>query len=282
MLLLSRARRLGSLAVIASNPRSAQSFAAHTSNAMACPTPKYLTAEKAVELDQKLMSTPGFSIDQLMELAGLSVACSIAKEYDSSGKLLIVCGPGNNGGDGLVAARHLFHFGYQTAVYYPKRSPKQLFVNLVHQLEQLDITMLQDLPDADSIKAEYALIVDAIFGFKFLGGIRAPFDSVIRTMKAANIPIASIDIPSGWDVNTGHSDTADSTLALQPEFLPPSMAKQYDLEWLPRYPGTEQCMHICECLPGGRERGCFSSKQLVMSDAKCKLRHLSVGLVGTS
>jgi NAD(P)H-hydrate epimerase len=173
------------------------------------------------------------------------------------------------GGDGLVAARHLFHFGYQTAVYYPKRSSKQLFVNLVHQLEQLDITMLQDLPDTDSIKAEYQLIVDAIFGFSFSGGIRSPFDSVIRTMKAANVPIASVDIPSGWDVNTGYSDTADSSLALQPEFLcsltapkpaaalfqgkhhylggrflPPSMAKQYDLEWLPCYPGTEQCVKL--------------------------------------
>jgi hypothetical protein len=68
MLLLSRACRLGSLAVLASNLRPAQSFAAHTSSAMTCSTPKYLTAEKAVELDQKLMSTPGFSIDQVSHL----------------------------------------------------------------------------------------------------------------------------------------------------------------------------------------------------------------------
>jgi hypothetical protein len=67
MLLLGRARRLGPLAVIASNLRAAHCFAAHTSAAMGtqCPSPKYLTAEKAVELDQRLMSTPGFSIDQV-------------------------------------------------------------------------------------------------------------------------------------------------------------------------------------------------------------------------
>ena len=61
------------------------------------------------------MGPLGFSIDQLMELAGLSVASSILAEYPPSQypKVLIVAGPGNNGGDGLVAARHLYHFGYK-------------------------------------------------------------------------------------------------------------------------------------------------------------------------
>lgn len=47
-----------------------------------------------------------------MELAGLSVACAISKSYsnDKTNSILVCCGPGNNGGDGLVAARHLFLF----------------------------------------------------------------------------------------------------------------------------------------------------------------------------
>lgn len=50
-----------------------------------------------------------------MELAGLSVACSLASEYQVQKypRILVIAGPGNNGGDGLVAARHLYHFGYQ-------------------------------------------------------------------------------------------------------------------------------------------------------------------------
>lgn len=61
------------------------------------------------------MGPLGFSVDQLMELAGLSVASSILAEYPPSeySRVLIVAGPGNNGGDGLVAARHLYHFGYK-------------------------------------------------------------------------------------------------------------------------------------------------------------------------
>jgi len=59
------------------------------------------------------MGPLGFSIDQLMELAGLSCAEATATAFpERSRKVLVVAGPGNNGGDGLVAARHLTHFGY--------------------------------------------------------------------------------------------------------------------------------------------------------------------------
>lgn len=75
------------------------------------------------------MSTGAFSIDQLMELAGLSVSQALFKlqPLSKGKKILVACGPGNNGGDGLVAARHLFHYGYQPTVYYPKQSKNELY-----------------------------------------------------------------------------------------------------------------------------------------------------------
>lgn len=76
----------------------------------------YLSQDQAQAIDLDLMGPLGFSVDQLMELAGLSVASSLAEVYsraDHSGGVLVFAGPGNNGGDGLVAARHLHHFGYR-------------------------------------------------------------------------------------------------------------------------------------------------------------------------
>jgi len=63
-----------------------------------------------------------FSLDQLMELAGLACAQALAKVYNKEKypRVLVCCGPGNQGGDGLVAARHLGMFGYRPTIYMPK------------------------------------------------------------------------------------------------------------------------------------------------------------------
>ena len=74
--------------------------------------------DEAAAVDEELMGPLSFSVDQLMELAGLSVASAVRAEYPpaSCARVLVIAGPGNNGGDGLVAARHLHHFGYAVAV----------------------------------------------------------------------------------------------------------------------------------------------------------------------
>lgn len=87
---------------------------------------KSLTQEESRLLDEKLMSPEyGFSLAQLMELAGLSVAEAVQHFYprETYRDIIVFCGPGNNGGDGLVAARHLASFGYTVTVIVPRTKP---------------------------------------------------------------------------------------------------------------------------------------------------------------
>ncbi|KAL9973983.1 hypothetical protein ACROYT_G020510 [Oculina patagonica] len=226
---------------------------------------KYLNQEEAQKIDQELFNEYSFSVDQLMELAGLSVAVALTKAYPreaSQPKVLVCSGPGNNGGDGLVAARHLKMFGYIPTIYYPKRTEKQLFKNLVTQCEKMDIPFISEILTATQIDADYKLIVDAIFGFSFKGNARPPFGDVLSVLKEVKIPVCSVDIPSGWHVEDGNPNgikpdflislTAPKLCAkhfqgrfhfLGGRFVPNSLAQKYNLS-LPEYPGTEPCMML--------------------------------------
>lgn len=166
---------------------------------------KHISQIKAQEIDQQLMGKYGFSLDILMELAGFSVAEAVLKTYPpvTHRRILICAGPGNNGGDALVAARHLFHFGYAPTILYPKQPQKQIFINLTHQCKSLGI------PFVDALTHDIDVILDGIFGFSFdaSGIIRPPFDSLLKDLKSATSPIVSIDIPSGWNVDKPEIDT---------------------------------------------------------------------------
>ena len=226
----------------------------------------YLNAKDAYNLDVELMTTPGFTLEQLMELAGLSVAQAVYEVTPSpKSKILLVCGPGNNGGDGLVAARHLVLFGHEAVVVYPKRSSREPhYSNLVKTCEDLDIPILDEMPQNLS---SFSTMVDAIFGFSFTGTPREPFLSILNQMMDAQsnykIPIVSVDVPSSWNVDEGDV----SGLGFEPEvlisltapklcsknfkgrhfcggrFLPPALAEKYKIQ-MPPYPGTSQFMEL--------------------------------------
>ncbi|XP_061461813.1 NAD(P)H-hydrate epimerase [Rhineura floridana] len=226
--------------------------------------PKYLGQKEAQAIDQDLFDEYKFSVDQLMELAGLSCATAIAKAYPASSftidqpSVLVVCGPGNNGGDGLVCARHLKMFGYEPTLYYPKRPNKPLFEGLTTQCKKMDIPFLSEFPsEAALIDEIYGLVVDAIFGFSFQGAVREPFGTILSILEKVTVPIASIDIPSGWDVEKGNVEglqpdmlislTAPKKAAkhftgryhfLGGRFVPVAVQKKYSLH-LPPYPETD-------------------------------------------
>jgi len=215
----------------------------------------HLDQRAAAAVDEELMgASGGFSLDQLMELAGLSVAAAAAdvamgatgpRTQAARKTALVVCGPGNNGGDGLVAARHLVHFGMDVHVCYPTprwadREPKPLFRGLVRQLADLGVPFVRApgkawqgpvAPEGCGAseglpRSTYDVVVDAVFGFSFSGAARAPYTDLIEWMNAqveaeeGGCKLVSVDVPSGWAVDEGplHVD-GTSTCVRRPSAL---------------------------------------------------------------
>ncbi|KAK0612489.1 YjeF N-terminal domain-containing protein [Bombardia bombarda] len=226
---------------------------------------KTLSAKAAAALDKELMSTGAFSIDQLMELAGLSVSQAVYRVHPTTKgrRILVAVGPGNNGGDGLVAARHLRHYGYLPAVYYPKRPKNDLYQRLAKQLEDLDVPFVDDFASALKLTDH---VVDAIFGFSFSGEVREPFPAVIQAMTDTQVPVTSVDAPSSWSIEDGppksgvgssfNPDVLVSLTAPKPlvkhfkgrhfiggRFVTPTIAKKYDFD-LPEYEGIDQVVEV--------------------------------------
>jgi len=215
------------------------------------------------------MSAAGaFRIDQLMELAGLACAQTLATAYgkDKHSRVLVCCGPGNQGGDGLVAARHLKMFGYQPTIYMPKPGSKDIYKRLKQQCDNMKIHTIPPEESNDALPKALKtsdVILDAIFGFFFKGPIRPPFDVALKRISDSKLPIVSVDIPSGWDVEKGNIEG----VGLEPNvllsltapkegvrsfagrhflggrFVPQSLEEKFELN-LPPYPGFDQIVEL--------------------------------------
>ena len=186
---------------------------------------KILPVPKIREADAyTILNEPILSID-LMERAARACCGWIANQFANEVKILIVCGPGNNGGDGLAIARLLSLQGYSAEVYYAKLS-EQFSADFLQNLGRLEkttsikLTLLSQgdvLPDFN----ESDVIIDALFG----SGLTRPADGfaaeIIRHINASRSTVVSIDIPSGLfaDASSLHNRSAivqaDYTLSFQ-------------------------------------------------------------------
>jgi NAD(P)H-hydrate epimerase len=101
-----------------------------------------------------------------MELAGLACAQAFAKTFPpiSHPRVMVCCGPGNQGGDGLVAARHLHHFKYKPTIYLPKPGSKEIYQRLLKQCENLKIPVINETSKFEEGLKSSDAILDAVFG----------------------------------------------------------------------------------------------------------------------
>jgi len=141
----------------------------------------------------------------LMENAAIAAAdAALWMVGTSQGPVLILCGGGNNGGDGLAVARHLHNRGCNVRILTtsdPQKYSGEARVNW-------DICQAMKLPTTTATPGAIAgsgaaLIVDAIFGTGLTKPPRPPFAEIVAAVYTAQVPVLAIDIPSGLDCDTG-------------------------------------------------------------------------------
>jgi len=188
---------------------------------------KILTTNQMSQVEQECAKI-GLPTDVLMENAGKAVAEEVRKILGTINKqcILILIGPGNNGGDGLVAARHLHDWGAKVSLYLCSQRPQNdQNLELVHKrgITCVEATQDENLNRLDELLSSANAVIDALFGtgkIRPLHGILLQvLDRVSRAKKRQpSLHLVALDLPSGLDADTGAVDSAclyaDDTIAL--------------------------------------------------------------------
>ena len=168
---------------------------------------KVVTAEEMRRIDRDTIDEFGIPALLLMERAGSSVADRIMEIYGPR-KVIVACGSGNNGGDGMVAARILRDEGWDVSVFLAS-DPNKLKNDAQLQYQAAlrfgvpvnNSAML--IEHASELFRPHTIIIDALFGTGLSKEIRGRYSELINVLNKSGLPIVAIDIPSGISSDTG-------------------------------------------------------------------------------
>jgi NAD(P)H-hydrate epimerase len=155
--------------------------------------PPTLTSHQVKQVDALAQERFAISVDWLMEAAGWQVARFCPKGT------AVVCGVGNNAGDGLAAARHLHRWGKLAGVFC--LDPMRLRDAAEHEMKALRRIGIKVSTDLRLEGAE--AVVDAIFGTGLSRRPEGAFANWIESINSSGLPVIAIDVPSGLDADTG-------------------------------------------------------------------------------
>lgn len=180
---------------------------------------KVVTAAEMGAADRRT-GEGGVPLQDLMENAGGAVATFCLRVYPDAARVLVLCGKGNNGGDGFTAARILAGEGVGVRVLLAglKAGLGGEAAEALRRLEEATEDgvveeISDDVPQADVVELleEADLLIDAIFGTGFKGPMRPGAAATLRdAVSAVDVPVVAIDLPSGWDADS-YSQTVAGT-----------------------------------------------------------------------
>jgi len=170
-----------------------------------------ITKEQMNKVDKYAVEFFGVEILQLMENAGRNIAEFSRKQLGNveDKKIVILCGKGNNGGDGLVAARFLHNWGADVTCIMAdnKDNLSKLTNDHFGTLRSMFVNIMWPI---DNMKFEKAikdsnLIIDALFGYNVKDTPQGVYEFLIKLANSSGKKILSVDIPSGLDPDSGNA-----------------------------------------------------------------------------
>lgn len=168
-----------------------------------------LTAEEAKRIDERITQEFGLPALVLMDNAGRAIADNVCRIRPMPKKIAIFSGKGNNGGDGLCAARHLLARGinpdvYLCAKYTDLQGEAKVNLDILLKLKKKPVPLDQrNLAFLLSKISVYQLIIDALLGVGLKGEVFGLMAQVIQMINKSQAYILSVDIPSGLDATSG-------------------------------------------------------------------------------
>lgn len=188
---------------------------------------KIVTSEQMREIENRAAMV-GLTVEALMENAGRAIAEEIKKVVGgvAGRRILILVGPGNNGGDGLVAARHFDDWGAEVNLYLCGQKTvqdKNFALTQSRGINTVRGEQDKNLAKLDSLLSSADIVIDAVFGTGKKRPLQGLFKQVMDRLieakkKHLELAVIAVDTPSGLDVDTGNVDEscpqADITITL--------------------------------------------------------------------
>lgn len=166
---------------------------------------RIITRERSRELDRRAVEEYGMTGVMLMENAGRGTTDVLCR-LGVSGPVVVVCGRGNNSGDGFVIARHLDLRGYEVRVVV-LHDLSELRGDAAINYRVIEKSAIPILPWDSKVLGtalpDAAWIVDAMLGTGATGDPREPYSTAIQALHESGVPILAVDVPSGLDCETG-------------------------------------------------------------------------------
>ncbi len=189
-----------------------------------------LTADEMRAVDRRAIDELGIPGLVLMENAAIGVADAIGEHFPTATAVAIVCGPGNNGGDGLALARHLDARGYRFRVFLASHKPLRGDAAVQLQiLERAGIEVANIGPDAAlgpvlAACRDSDLVVDALFGTGLETALRGHYSALVEGLDRLPVAKLAVDLPSGLDASHPRPPGAFLRADLTVTFAAPKIA----------------------------------------------------------